>query len=48
MILKFGTKHQEIEMYNIYINQDHGMTLSFFTARSTFEWGKLFKCHLKG
>ena len=53
MILKLGMKHQGLELYKIYKNHDTGMTLTFFTARSTkaahaFEWGKLLKCHLKG
>ena len=35
----------------MYINHDPGMTLTFFTARSTwathaFEWEKIGKCHL--
>ena len=39
--------------YNVYINHDPVMTLTYFKARSTwvayaFEWGKLLKCHLKG
>ena len=51
MILKLGIKHQAMELYKAYINHDHGMTLTFFTARSTlaahaFEWGKIGKCHL--
>ena len=34
------------------INHDTGMTMTYFTARSTkiahaFEWRKLLKCHLK-
>ena len=53
MILKLGMKHQAMELYNVYINPDPWMTLTYFTARSTkvahaFEWGKLLKCHLKG
>ena len=45
-------KHQEEELYKVYINHDPGMTLTYFMARSTsvahsFEWGKLSKCHLK-
>ena len=53
MILKLGMKHQEIDVYKICINHDPGMTLIYFTARSTlvayaFEWGKLLKRHLKG
>ena len=35
MILKLGKKHQAMELYTVYINHDHGMTLTFFTARST-------------
>ena len=52
MILKLGMKHQAIELYKVCINHDPGMTLTFFTAKSTqaahaFEWGKkLEKCHL--
>ena len=53
MILKPGMKHQGEELYKIYINHDPGMTLTYFTARSTlvahaFEWGKFSKCHLMG
>ena len=53
MILKLGMKHQGIEVYKICINHDPGMTLTYFTARSTwvahaFEWGKLLKWDLKG
>ena len=35
MILKLGVKHQAMELYKVYINHDPGMTLTFFTARST-------------
>ena len=35
MILKLGMKHQGIEVYKICINHDPGMTLTYFTARST-------------
>ena len=35
MILKLGMEHQGIEVYKIYINHDPGMTLAYFTARST-------------
>ena len=53
MILKLGMKHQAMELYKVCINHDPGMTLTFFTARSTwvahaFGWGKLLQCHLKG
>ena len=30
-----GVKHQAMELYKVYINHDHGMTLTFLTARST-------------
>ena len=51
MILKLDRKHQAMELYKVYINHDPGMTLTFFTARSTkaahaFEWEKIGKCHL--
>ena len=41
------------ELYKVYINHDPGMTLTYFTTRSTrlahaFEWGKMSKCHLNG
>ena len=35
MILKLGVKHLGIELYKVYINHDPGMTLTYFTARST-------------
>ena len=35
MILKLGVKHLGIELYKVYINVDPGMTLTYFTARST-------------
>ena len=35
MILKLDMKHQTMELYKVYINHDPGMTLTFFTARST-------------
>ena len=51
MILKLGMKHQAMELYKVYINHDPVMTLTFFTARSTwaahaFEWEKIGNCHL--
>ena len=33
--LNLGMKHQAIELYKVCINHDPGMTLTFFTARST-------------
>ena len=35
MILKLGVKHLVKELYKVYINHDPGMTLTYFTARST-------------
>ena len=51
MILKLGMKHQAVKLYKVYINHDPGMTLTFFTARSTeaahaFELEKIGKCQL--
>ena len=53
MILKLDMKHQAMELFKVCINHDPGMTLTFFTVRSTkvahtFELGKLLQCHLKG
>ena len=43
MILKLGMKHWGLKLYKVYINDDPGLTLTFFTARSnwvicTFAW----------
>ena len=35
MILKLGMTHQGMELYKVRINHDPGMTLTYFTARST-------------
>ena len=53
MILKFGLQHLGIKLYKVYINDDPGLTLTYFTARSnlvadTFEWGKVLQSHLMG
>ena len=50
MILKLGMQHRGLKFYKVYINNDPGLTLTYFTARSnwvtcTFEWGKLLKSH---
>ena len=50
MILKLGVKHLIMELYKVYTNHDPGMTLTYFTARSTlisyaFEWEKIGKCN---
>ena len=50
MILKLGVKHLRMELYKAYINHDPGMTLTYFTARSTYvshvlEWENIGKCN---
>ena len=50
---KLGMKYWGLKYYNVFINYDLWMTLTYFTARSTkvahaFELGKFLKCHLKG
>ena len=46
MILKLGVHHLGLKVYEVYINDDPGLTLTYFTAGSNwvtcmFEWGKL-------
>ena len=46
MILILGMYHLGLKLYKVYINDDPGLTLTYFTAGSnsvicTFEWGKL-------
>ena len=48
----FISSPEPFKHYNVYVNHDPVMTLTYFTTRSTkvanaFEWGKLLKCHLK-
>ena len=33
MILKLGMYHQGLNVYRVYINDDLGLTLTYFTAR---------------
>ena len=45
MTLKIGMQHWVLEYYQIYSNDDHVMTLTYFTARSNlvpnaFVWEK--------
>ena len=45
MILKLCMYHLGLKLYEVYINDDPGLTLTYFMARSnlvtcTFEWGK--------
>ena len=34
MILKLGLDHQGLKVYKVYIDDDPGLTLTYFTARS--------------
>ena len=50
---KLGMKHRWLKHYNVYINHDPVMTLTYFRARSTLvtyalEWGKTVKMSFKG
>ena len=40
MTLKLGMLHWVHEYYQIYSNDDAGLTLTYFTARSNFRMGK--------
>ena len=45
MILKLGMSHWGLKLYKVYINNDPGLTLTYFTARSNlvpyaFVWEK--------
>ena len=48
----FKTWHEALrndgEVYKICINNDPGMTVTYFTVAYAFKWGKFLKCHLKG
>ena len=35
ILTKLGMKHQWLKVYNVYINHDPVMTLTYFTTRST-------------
>ena len=46
MILKLGMYNRGLKLYKVYINDDPGLTLTYFTARSNwvtcaFERGNL-------
>ena len=48
MTLKFSMHHQVLEYYQVCSNDDPGLTLTYFTARSNlfpyaFVWGKKVK-----
>ena len=51
MIWKLGMLDQGLKLYKVIINDDPGLTLTYFTTRSNlvaymFEWGKLLQSHL--
>ena len=51
MILKLGMFNWGLKLYKVNMNDDPGLTLTYFTARSnwvtgTFEMGKLLQSHL--
>ena len=55
MSLKLGMTHQALELYKVCIHVNHkpGMSLTYFTTRSTyvayaFEWGKIVKMGFDG
>ena len=53
MILKHGLQHHVLKLYKVYINDDPGLTLTYFTARSnlvayTFDKGRVLQSHLMG
>ena len=50
---KLGMKHRCLKYYNVYINHDPVLTLTYFKAMSTWDLmhlngGELLTCHLKG
>ena len=51
MILNLGMQHRGPKLYKVYINDDPGLTLTYFTERSNwvtyaFEWGKVLQSNL--
>ena len=53
MTLKLGMQHWGLKLYKVYINNDPGLTMTYFTARSNlvayaFEWGNLLQLSLDG
>ena len=53
MILKLDMQHRGLKLYKGCINDDPGLTLAYFTARSiwvayAFELGSLLENHLMG
>ena len=53
MILKLGMQHWVFKLYKVYINDDPGLTMTYFKERSnmvtfTFYWGRLLQSLLMG
>ena len=53
MILKLGIVHWGLKLYKVYINDDLGLTMTYFKARSksvayAFELGKRLQSNLMG
>ena len=51
MIFNRGMYHWGLKLYKVFINDDPGLTLTYFTTMSnwvayTFEWDKLLQSHL--
>ena len=44
MTLKLGMQHWLLRYYQMYSNDDPGLTLTYFTARSNFCMGKCLSC----
>ena len=44
MILKLGMQYRELKFYKVYINNNPGLTLTYFTARSNWvTWALLWE-----
>ena len=53
IILELGMHHKSLNLEKVYINDDPGLTLTYFAARSylvafAFEWENLLESHLMG
>ena len=53
MILKLAMQHWVFKLYKVYINDDPGLTMTYFKERSnkvtsTFYWGRLLQSLLMG
>ena len=48
MILKLGMQHPELKLYKVNINDDPGLTLTYFTARLIWVAYRFEQSHLMG